>query len=58
MSGTSADLDDVFVEIGEAGPSQIITILLLSVLNALSGTAVTNYMISAGTLDYRWVLGL
>lgn len=51
----SADLDDVFVEIGEVGASQIITLTLLSVLNILSGTAVTNYMISAGTLDYRWV---
>lgn len=55
MSGTGADLDDVFVEIGEVGRSQIITLVLLSVLNILSGTAVTNYMISAGTLDYRWV---
>lgn len=53
MSGKSADLDDVYVEIGEVGTSQIITIALLSLLNILSGAAVTNYMISAGTLDYR-----
>lgn len=55
MSGEATDLDDVFMEIGEIGRSQIITFVLLSLLNILSGTATVNYMISAGTLDYRWV---
>lgn len=53
MSRKSEDLEDVFVEIGEVGSSQIITFVLLIVLNILSGTSTVNYMISAGTLDYR-----
>lgn len=35
MSGTSADLDDVFVEIGEFGPNQIITFVLLFALRII-----------------------
>lgn len=49
----SADLDEIFVEIGEFGPHQIVTILLLCVLNILSGASAVNYIISANTLDYR-----
>lgn len=39
MSGKSEDLEDVFVEVGEIGPSQIVTYVLLSVLNILSATS-------------------
>lgn len=53
MAGATAILDDVFVEIGEIGPNQIVTFVLLFVLNLLSGTSTVNYMISAGNLDYR-----
>lgn len=56
MAGASAILDDVFVEIGEIGRNQIVVFALLIVLNILSGTSTINYMISAGNLDYRWVL--
>lgn len=49
----SADLDDVFVDIREFGPHQMVTTLLLCALNILSGASVVNYMISANTLDYR-----
>lgn len=53
MSEQSADLDDVFVEIGEFGRSQTITFVLLFALNLLSGSSTVNYIISTGTLDYR-----
>lgn len=53
MAGASAVLDDIFVEIGELGPNQIVTFALLFLLNVLSGTSTVNYMISAGNLDYR-----
>lgn len=54
MSGKSADLDDVFVEVGDFGRYQIITFVLLIALNILSGTSTVNYMISAGPLEYRY----
>lgn len=53
MSETSADLDSIFVEIGELGRHQIITFVLLSALNFLNGVSIVNFMISASTLDYR-----
>lgn len=55
MAGASAVLDDVFQEIGELGPNQIVTFALLFVLNVLSGTSTVNYMISGGNLEYRCV---
>lgn len=53
MSETSADLDSVFVEIGEFGRYQVIVFVLLSALNFLNGVSIVNFMISASTLDYR-----
>lgn len=53
MSETSADLDSVFVEIGEFGRYQIVIFVLLSALNFLNGVSIVNFMISASTLDYR-----
>lgn len=49
----SADLDDVFVEVGEFGAHQMVTLLLLVVLNMLSASSAVNFMISANKLDYR-----
>lgn len=53
MSETSTDLDGVFMEIGEFGQHQIVTIVLLFVLNLLSGSSTVNFIISTATLDYR-----
>lgn len=58
MSETSADLDNVFVEIGEFGRYQIITFVLLSALNFLNGISIVNFMISASMLEYRWVFSV
>lgn len=49
----SADLDDVFVEIGEFGAHQMVTLFLLVILNMLSAASAVNFMISANKLDYR-----
>lgn len=49
----SADLDDVYTEIGEFGTHQMVTLLLLVVLNMLSASSAVNFMISANKLDYR-----
>lgn len=49
----SAELDTAFVEIGEFGPHQMITILLLFALNILSGASAVGYMFSASELDHR-----
>lgn len=47
------DLDDIFVEIGEFGAHQVVTLLLLVVLNMLSAASAINFMISANKLDFR-----
>lgn len=49
----STDLDSIFVEIGEFGRHQMVTTLLLIILNILTGANWMVYIISGNTLDYR-----
>lgn len=48
-----SDLDNIFSEIGDFGPYQIVTVALLTILNILTGATFMIYIISANTLDYR-----
>lgn len=48
-------LDKVLIEVGDLGRYQVATFLLLCILNILSGASTLNYVISANTLDYRYV---
>lgn len=49
----SADLDDIFVEIGKFGPHQMLTVLILTILNISTAATFTIYIISSNTLEYR-----
>lgn len=55
-STAGSDLDTIFAEVGEFGIYQIAIYLLICIPNALSATFVMNYMFTANTLDYRWVI--
>lgn len=49
----NADLEEIFLEIGEFGPFQMVTVSLFTILNILTGAVFMMYMISSNTLDYR-----
>lgn len=57
MSGVdkkdAGNLDDTLSNIGEFGPYQIISFVLLFIIKVLAGQNFINYMITANTLDYR-----
>lgn len=53
-AAASADSDDIFAEIGEFGPHQIVTLLLIAILNISTAAMFNMYIITANTLDYRW----
>lgn len=55
MSGSDidTDLNNIFVEIGEFGPQQVVILLLFTILNISTAATFTIYMISANPLDYR-----
>lgn len=55
-STADSDLDTIFAEVGEFGIYQIAIYLLICIPNALSATFVMNYMFTANTLGYRWVI--
>lgn len=51
-----SSLDAILTEVGGFGLFQVATYFLICLPNILSASYVINYMISANTLDYRWVL--
>lgn len=57
MSGVdkkdAGNLDNTLSDIGEFGPYQIISFVLLFIIKVLAGQNFINYMITANTLDYR-----
>lgn len=55
MSADDTNLETILKEVGEFGIFQITTYFLFSIPTILSAAYAVNYMISANTLDYRWV---
>lgn len=49
----NGNLDDILSDIGELGPYQIISCVLLFLLKVMAGQTFINYMITANTLEYR-----
>lgn len=49
----AADLNEIFVEIGEFGPHQMIIVLLFTILNISTAATFTIYIVSSNPLEYR-----
>lgn len=50
----SVDLENILSETGEFGPQQMVTVLLLMILNTLTGATFMMYIFSSNTLDHRY----
>lgn len=50
-----SNLDAILTEVGGFGLFQIITYALICIPNIISAATYVNFMLSATTLDYRWV---
>lgn len=46
-------MDDILMEVGEFGPYQAVTLVLLFLLRIVAVPSLISYMITATTLDYR-----